>query len=54
MRRPYMDLSEQRKKQKDHGGQYREVWKMLEKDINSKDPDVSGLAHLKLERSAKK
>ena len=48
MRRPYMDLSEQRKKQKDHGGQYREVWKMLEKDINSKAPDVSGLAHLKL------
>ena len=40
MRRPYMDLSEQRKKQKDHGGQYREVWKMLEKDINSKDLDV--------------
>ena len=43
-----MDLSARRKRQKNHGGQFREVYKLLKNELHSKDESVKGLAGLKL------
>ena len=47
-KKPYMDLSARRKRQKNHGGQFREVYKLLKNELHSKDESVKGLAGLKL------
>ena len=46
--RPYMDLSEMRgKHRKDFTGQFKEVYKLFEKDFRSNDPKTRNFAHLK-------
>ncbi len=45
--RPYMDLSRRKDRQKDHTGQFREVYKIFEDDLRSDNQKTKDFATLK-------
>jgi len=45
--KPYQSLAEHKKKRGDHTGQFKEVYKGLEKELKSTDSKISDLGHLK-------
>lgn len=47
-KRPYMDLSDRRRRQQDHTKTFKDVYDLVKDDLKGNDEDKKGLAHLKL------